>query len=95
MGESGLFRAYIGVADLLCRSGVPLENAKVIFNPPCTILIANGKKYIARTHNEDFDEEKGLLMCIAKANGITHLQLKRMIKGAQRPQKKTTNHTEE
>lgn len=57
---------------------------KVIFNPPATILFMNGKKYVSKAHNEEFDEEKGLLMCLAKANGITHLQLKKMLKGAKR-----------
>lgn len=59
-------------------------NVEVIFNPPATILFMNGKKYVSKAHNEAFDEEKGLLMCLAKANGITHLQLKKMIKGAKR-----------
>lgn len=44
----------------------------------------NGKKYISKAHEEEFDEEKGLLMCLAKANGISHLELQRMIKGAKR-----------
>lgn len=57
---------------------------KVVFNPPATILWRNGKKYVSKAHNEEFDEEKGLLMCLAKANGITHLELKRMIKDAKR-----------
>ena len=64
------------------------HETKVIFNPPATILIKNGKKYVSKAHEEKFDEEKGLLMCLAKANGITHLELKRMIKNAKRPKKK-------
>ena len=63
------------------------KETKVIFNPPATILYMNGKKYVSKAHEEDFDEEKGLLMCIAKANGISHLELKRMIKNAKRPKK--------
>jgi hypothetical protein len=57
---------------------------KVIFNSPATILYVNGKKYVSKVHDEEFDEEKGLLMCLAKANGITHAELKRMIKGAKK-----------
>ena len=41
---------------------------RVIFNDPTTILIVNGKKYISKAHDEEFDEEKGLLMCLAKDN---------------------------
>lgn len=60
---------------------------KVIFNDPATILFMNGKKYVSKAHDEPFDEEKGLLMCLAKAQGISHLELKRMIKGAKREYK--------
>lgn len=60
------------------------KDIKVIFNEPATILYMNGKKYVSKVHDEEFDEEKGLLMCLAKANGITHAELKRMIKGAKR-----------
>lgn len=65
---------------------------KVIFNPPATILFINGKKYVSKAHNEPFDEEKGLLMCLAKAQGITHLELKRMIKGATKQKTKRNDY---
>lgn len=61
-----------------------LGKYKVIFNKPATILFVDGKKYVSKAHNEEFDEEKGLLMCLAKANGITHLDLKKLIKNAKR-----------
>ena len=57
---------------------------KVIFNPPATIVYVNGNKYVSKVHEEGFDEEKGLLMCLAKAQGITHSELKRLIKNAKR-----------
>lgn len=60
------------------------DEIKVIYNNPATILYMNGKKYVSKVHNEEFDEEKGLLMCLAKANGISNLELQRMIKGAKR-----------
>lgn len=60
------------------------KEVKVIFNNPATILYINGKKYVSKAHEEQFDEEKGLLMCLAKANGVSHLKLQRMIKGAKR-----------
>lgn len=60
------------------------KDIKVIFNQPATILYVNGRKYVSKVHDEEFDEEKGLLMCLAKANGITHAELKRMIKSAKR-----------
>lgn len=61
---------------------------KVIFSKPATILFVNGEKYISKAHGEDFDEEKGLLMCLAKANGISHIMLKKLLKNAQRPSAK-------
>lgn len=64
------------------------EEAKVIFNPPATILYMNGKKYVSKAHEEDFDEEKALAITLCKAFGISYLELKRMIKNAKRPDKK-------
>ena len=65
-----------------------IDEMRVIFNNPTTILIANGKKYISKAHDEKFDEEKGLLMCLAKANGYTHANIKALLKSAQRQIKK-------
>lgn len=65
---------------------------KVIFNAPATILFVDGKKYVSKAHDEPFDKEKGLLMCLAKANGISHLDLQRMIKNATVQEKKEDNN---
>ena len=51
----------------------------VIFNDPATILFVNGSKYVSKAYKEKFDKEKGLLMCFAKAFGISHSMLKKMI----------------
>lgn len=61
-----------------------IRGMRVIFNNPATILIVGDKKYIAKAHDEEFDEEKGLLMCLAKASGYTHANLKSLLKTAQR-----------
>lgn len=60
----------------------PLKREKVelIYRNPATILIVGKRKYVSKAHDEEFDKEKGLLMCLAKYFGITHLQLKRLIK---------------
>lgn len=66
---------------------------EVILNDPAVILFVNEidpyrqRKYVSKAHNEPFDPEKGLLMCLAKANGISHLDLKRMIKNAKNQKK--------
>lgn len=60
-----------------------LVNSKVIFNEPATILIVNNggveQKMIAKSHEEDFDQEKGLLVCIAKYFGVTYQDIKRLL----------------
>lgn len=76
---------------------------EVILNDPAVILFVDNcddtvrQKYVSKAHNEPFDSEKGLLMCLAKANGISHLDLKRMIKNAkvQSKEKKTSTNKEE
>ena len=41
--------------------------SKVIFHDPATIVIwADKTKTVVKCHNEQFDKEKGLAMCIAK-----------------------------
>lgn len=63
------------VNALLCHS-------KVIFNEPATILIVGDEKIISKAYSEDFDEEKGLLVCIAKYFGVSYQDIKRLLKNA-------------
>ena len=61
-----------------------IENAydreyKVVFNNPYTILYIDGKKVVSKVVDEPFDKEKGLLMCIAKAYGITNSLLQKLV----------------
>lgn len=74
--------------DLREALGQKEDEFRVVFNDPATILWVNGKKYVSKAHNEEFDEEKGLLMCLAKANGISHLKLKKLLKSAEVQTKK-------
>ena len=53
---------------------------KVIFNDPATIVFFGDDKIVSKCHEEQFDEKKGLLMCIAKAHGCTHSHLKAILK---------------
>ena len=69
----------------MCGNYEKTRIEKIIFNDPAVIVItSDGRKFVSKAHNEAFDEEKGLLMCIAKMCGVTHLNLKKMIKGAQK-----------
>lgn len=74
-----------------------INKYEVIFNDPATILFVDGKKYIAKAHDEEFDCEKGVLVCLMKSFGISHLDLKRMIKSAkvQSKREKTSTNKEE
>lgn len=63
------------VNALLCHS-------KVIINEPATILIVGDKKIISKAYFEDFDKEKGLLVCIAKYFGVSYQDIKRLLKNA-------------
>lgn len=83
-------KEMLKVNDKLFAKGQ--DKYRVIINDPAVILFVEewnpffGKrqerKYVSKAHNEEFDPEKGLLMCLAKANGISHLDLKRMLKKA-------------
>ena len=83
--------------DMINKGEKKVNNYKFIFNDPATILFVNGKKYIAKAHDEEFDCEIGVLVCLMKSFGISHLDLKRMIKGAkvQSKGKKTSTNKEE
>lgn len=83
--------------DIYYMGKFPRKEYKIIFNDPATILFVNGKKYVAKAHDEEFDCEKGALVCLMKSFGISHLDLKRMIKNAkvQSKGKKTSTNKEE
>lgn len=58
---------------------------KVIFNPPATILYKDGKKYVSKCDSaDDFDEEKGLMLCLLKSHGYTYTDIERLLKSAKR-----------
>lgn len=83
--------------DMINKGEKKVNNYKFIFNDPATILFVNGEKYVAKAHDEEFDCEKGALVCLMKSFGISHLDLKRMIKNAkvQSKEKKTSTNKEE
>ena len=61
----------------------PAKQNRVIFNDKATVLIKDGKKYVSKCKDGDtYDKEKGLLLCLAQANGISYRDLQEMIAGA-------------
>lgn len=60
-----------------------LPCSRVIFSDKATVLIKDGKKYVSKCKDGDaYDKEKGLLLCLAQANGISYRDLQEMIAGA-------------
>lgn len=59
---------------------------KVIFNNNTTILYVGTKKYVSIAKGEPFDEEKGLLMCLMKAQILlpNYTALRKLIDSAKR-----------
>lgn len=67
---------------------------KVIFCPPATIVMwYDGTKTVVKTHGEEFSEEHGLAMAIAKKHFGSRAEFLRVVKGAKRvePKEKDTN----
>ncbi len=65
------------------------EIKQVIFNNPATIVMwKDGTKTIVKTHNEEFDEEKGLAMAYLKKVFGGRNQYIKYIKNANRQEKK-------
>lgn len=58
------------------------KEMKIIINEPAVVLIKNGKKYVSKAYNQEFDPEVGLAMCLLKSFGVSYLDLKRMLKSA-------------
>lgn len=64
--------SYSGVKINKPTSNINLSTAKVIYQDDVTVLKINGKAYTAKPEKgERFDPEKGLLVCLVKALGLT------------------------
>ena len=61
---------------------------QVIFDGEKTTLIKDGTEYVAKCNKGDtYDREKGLLVCLAKANGITYQDICAMLRNAETKEK--------
>lgn len=71
--------------DLLERIGAIFKKSseieRIIVNGTCTIVFfKDGRKTTSNVHDEEFDAEKGVMMCIIKGHGVTHGDIRRVIK---------------
>lgn len=58
----------------------PSNIKKIIFNPPATIVIfKDDTKVVVKAYNEEFDEEKGFLMAMAKVMFESRTEFNRVI----------------
>lgn len=57
---------------------------KLIFRENATILLKDGNQYVSKCQSGDtYDREKGLLLCLAKANGYTYNDICEMLNNAE------------
>jgi hypothetical protein len=62
-----------------------VNDYKVIFNEPATVLYKDGEKYVSKCDKEDkFSEELGLALCLLKSFGVSYSDFEKFIKGAKR-----------
>ena len=57
-----------------------VNDTKLTFYGNVTILEKDSKRYTATCSDENYDREKGLLVCLAKANGMTWSDVERLLK---------------
>lgn len=61
----------------------PAQINRVVFEGKTTVLITENGKYIATCEKGDkFDREKGLLVCLAKANGYSTSDILELLENA-------------
>lgn len=54
---------------------------RIIVNGTCTIMLyEDGRKITSNVHDEEFDAEKGIMMCIVKGRGVTHSSIRKLMK---------------
>ena len=67
------------------------STAQVTFDPPKTILTLKGKEVCINSKGRTFDKEKGVLMCLAKANGFDYDKVSELVANAKKQTPKLTN----
>ena len=66
------------------RKNPKLDDTKVIYQDDVTVLKTNGKVYTAKPEKgEKFDKEKGLLICLVKALGLTTSDVLKLVDKAE------------
>jgi hypothetical protein len=61
-----------------------LKKDCVLVSNQATILFdEDGKKHVSKCSNEEFDLEKGIMMCICKKHGYTYEDIRRLLKNVE------------
>lgn len=81
------------ILNLVDKKKKSLEGTEVIVNGKTTVMIKDGKKYIAKPEaGEKFDVEKGILVCLAKASGYKTSDILELIDRIQFQPKKVSDN---
>lgn len=60
------------------------KKGKVLVSNQATIIFdEDGKKYVSKCSGEDFDLEKGIMMCLCKKHGYTYEDIRKFIKNTE------------
>ncbi|MCR0144230.1 hypothetical protein MKC88_10220 [[Clostridium] innocuum] len=61
-----------------------LKRDCVLVSDQTTILFdEDGKKHVSKCSNEEFDIEKGIMMCLCKKHGYTYQDIRRLLKNVE------------
>lgn len=80
-GNKGVvYRLNSGYFELMKR---PRTNYVLVSNQATIFFDENGEKYVSKCSNEEFDLEKGIMMCLCKKHGYTYQDIRRLLKNVE------------
>lgn len=94
VNDRGCFKAITNSSKRCCQGEVwdglypdcfdlvkESKKGKVLVSNQATILFdEDGKKYVSKCSGEEFDLEKGIMMCLCKKHGHTYEDIKKLLK---------------
>lgn len=59
------------------------KDCALVSNQTTILFDENGEKYVSKCSNEEFDLEKGIMMCLCKKHGYTYEDIRRLLKNVE------------
>lgn len=59
------------------------KNRALVSNQATILFDENGDKYVSKCSNEEFDIEKGIMMCLCKKHGYTYEDIKKFLENTE------------